>query len=276
MPRTFGTNIPKKKGRSSPSISSQESSPPFVFSLSQSSSESPPFPLSQAPAAPSPPRPAASPPAPSPNRPPRPARSSPPPPPPPPPAPLDPDAEHYPPNAITPLSNACILRLCKTAGAEQVSADVYNDVRRAMYLLLNELLEKSYHIMTLKKLKTIMPSHLDQAAEAMGLTKAYLVSADDIDIPKSNIVKAAKQTLAKHRRGLRVSREAVERLTEIVGVALIRWIRSAVGLVAHCGRKRLNSRDLKNIAPIAQNVPHISLHNPGYDHYYTGDVGRGG
>jgi histone H3/H4 len=149
-------------------------------------------------------------------------------------------------------------------------------MRRAMYLLLNELLEKSYHIMTLKKLKTIMPSHLDQAAEAMGLTKAYLVSADDIDIPKSNIVKAAKETLAKHRRGLRVSREAVERLTEIVGVALIRWIRSAVGLVAHCGRKRLNSRDLKNIAPIAQNVPHISLHNPGYDHYYTGDVGRGG
>jgi histone H3/H4 len=115
-----------------------------------------------------------------------------------------------------------------------------------------------------------------QAAEAMGLTKAYLVSADDIDIPKSNIVKAAKQTLAKHRRGLRVSREAVERLTEIVGAALIRWIRSAVGLVAHCGRKRLNSRDLKNIAPIAQNVPHVSLHNLGYDHYYTGDVGRGG
>ena len=113
MPRTFGTNIPKKKVRSSPSISSQESSPPFAFSLSQPSSESPPFPLSQAPAAPSPPRP---------TRPPR-----PPAPPPPPPAPLDPDAEHYPPNAITPLSNACILRLCKTAGAEQVSADVYNE-----------------------------------------------------------------------------------------------------------------------------------------------------
>jgi histone H3/H4 len=145
-----------------------------------------------------------------------------------------------------------------------------------MYLLINELLEKSYHIMTLKKLKTIMPSHLDQASEAMGLTKAYLTSSEDIDIPKSNIVKAAKLTLAKHSRGLRLSAEAVERITVIVGAAIIRWIRSAVGLAAHCGRKRLTGRELKNIALIAENVPHISLHNPGFDHYYTSGVGRGG
>ena len=205
MPRVFGTNIPKKKGKSTPSpITSQESSPPFAFSLSEPISESPPRPASSPPrpaSAPSPPRPASA----------RPARPSrpPAPPPPPPPAPLDPTATHYPPNAITPLSDACIRRLCKTAGADQVSADVYNDVRRAMYLLLHELLENAYHIMTLKKLKTIMPSHLDQASEAMDLAKAYLTSAEDIDIPKSNIVKAAKLTLAKHSSGLRLSKEGV-------------------------------------------------------------------
>ena len=164
-----------------------------------------------------------------------------------------------------------MLRVCRAAGAEQLAADAYDDVRRGLYLIVHDLVEKAYALVAHAGLKTLLPTHLDQAVEHLGYNvKAYLVSVEDVSIPKAHIVTAARLALAKHGPPrLRLSAAAIEQLLLIVGTILFRWVRSAVGLVAHAGRKRLEARDLKNIWPIAENCPDVTLYNPGLSGHYS-------
>ncbi len=163
-----------------------------------------------------------------------------------------------------------MLRVCRAAGAEQLAANAYDDVRRGVYLIIHDLIEKAYALLGHARLKTLLPEHLEQAVEHLGYNvKAYLVSVEDVSIPKAHVVAAARLALAKHYNGLRISAAAIEHLLLVVSTILFRWVRAAVGLVAHAGRKRLEARDLKNISPICENCPDVSLYNPGLSGHYS-------
>ena len=159
------------------------------------------------------------------------------------------------------ISNAAARRIMKLAGARRVSKDIaenftdavhhdkYGIVHKIFRDNLDELTEKALFITTGKKMKTLLPRHVQQLGLILGLS-------DEDEGVKLAMAPIKRRVIQRSAKGLRLNPEALRLLVAMTLDRTVRHLRSGVGIAAHENdRLTVRARDVQNAQIICENFP---------------------